>query len=376
MNVQSKVRAFSVRIRQQAAERFTSARPDGANDRQLSELDALRAAYVRLRQARNEVGQMPPAPNTFRARIGGFLVRFVQRMLFWYTPQIRRFQNETAAIADCAQNLFELQLRETAALSRQVQKMRGQIVCLESELASRHGGVLPSGNGAGPALIGGSSLDRLHFELQDRFRGSEAETSCKLGFYLGRIQALTPQIPIGNWLDLGCGRGEWLRIASGAGYPILGVDSNVVAVAYCQARELNVVNDDALHRLQTLPDKSLAVVTAFHFVEHCPLEYLAALIQEVVRTLKPGGLFIIETPNPANLKVGSHNFWFDLTHKRPIPAALLEAILEYFGLTGLERFPVNPVPEHERLPFGEIPFVQQLNEQLYGPQDYGLFGRR
>src|SRR5258708_1078149 len=39
-------------------------------------------------------------------------------MLFWYTPQIRRFQNETDAIADCAQNLFELQLRETAALGR------------------------------------------------------------------------------------------------------------------------------------------------------------------------------------------------------------------------------------------------------------------
>src|SRR5258708_4230486 len=249
-------------------------------------------------------------------------------MLFWYTPQIRRFQNETAAIADCAQNLVELQLRETAALSRQVQKMRGQIVCLESELASRHGDVLPSSNGAGRASIDGSSLDRLHFELQDRFRGSESQTSCKLGFYLRHIQELITGIPVGNWLDLGCGRGEWLTMASGAGYPTLGVDSNVVAVAYCQARELNAVNDDALHHLQTLPDESLAVVTAFHFIEHCPIEFLAALIPEVVRTLKPGGLVIVETPNPANLQVGSHNFWFDPTHRRPIPARLLEALLE------------------------------------------------
>ncbi len=74
--------------------------------------------------------------------------------------------------------------------------------------------------------------------------------------------------------------------------------------------------------------------------------------------------------------MGSHNFWFDPIHRRPIPAALLEAIIEYFGLTGLERFAVNPVPEHEPLSFGEIPFVQQLNKQLYGPQDYGLLCRR
>src|SRR5258708_12076441 len=185
-------------------------------------------------------------------------------MLFWYTPQIRRFQNETAAIADCAQNLVELQLRETAALSRQVQKMRGQIVCLESELVSRHGGVLPSSNGAGRAPIDGSSLDRLHFELQDRFRGSEAETSCKLGFYLRHIQELTTGIPVGNWLDLGCGRGEWLTMASGAGYPTLGVDSNVVAVAYCQARGLNCRTHERLPPLPSPPGPALARPPSLH----------------------------------------------------------------------------------------------------------------
>src|SRR5712691_3869708 len=110
MNVQSKVHAISVRVRQQAAERVTLALPNGANERQVSELDALRAAYSRMYHARNAVGQMPPSPNTFRARVGQFLVKCVQRMLFWYTPQILRFQNESAAIADCAGNLFELQL--------------------------------------------------------------------------------------------------------------------------------------------------------------------------------------------------------------------------------------------------------------------------
>jgi hypothetical protein len=74
--------------------------------------------------------------------------------------------------------------------------------------------------------------------------------------------------------------------------------------------------------------------------------------------------------------VGSHTFWLDPTHQRPLPAALLELIFEHFRLTGVERFPMNPATEQERLPFGEIPFVQQLNDWLYGPQDYGLLGRR
>jgi SAM-dependent methyltransferase len=376
MNVQNKVRAISVRVRQQAAERFALALPNGSNERQLSELDALRAAYSRLYQARNAVGQMPPSPNTFRARVGQFLVKCVQRMLFWYTPQILRFQNETAAIAGCAGNLFELQLAQTADLNRQVKKMRGQIASLEGELASRGGDARHTPAEGAHTSIGGPLLDRFHFELQDRFRGSEAETSRKLGFYLRRIQEIIPQAPPGDWLDLGCGRGEWLALASGAGYPILGIDSNAIAVSYCQARELNAMKHDSLSYLRSLPNESLAVVTAFHFVEHCPLDYLVALVQETARTLRPGGILILETPNPANLMVGSNTFWLDPTHQRPLPAALLELIIEHFGLTGVERFPMNPATEQERLPFGEIPFVQQLNDRLYGPQDYGLLGRR
>jgi hypothetical protein len=38
------------------------------------------------------VGQLPPEPPTFRGRMGARLVKLVQRMLFWYTPQIVHFQ--------------------------------------------------------------------------------------------------------------------------------------------------------------------------------------------------------------------------------------------------------------------------------------------
>ena len=147
-------------------------------------------------------------------------------------------------------------------------------------------------------------------------------------------------------------------------------------MAHCCAKGLNAEQADALGYLRALKSESLAVVTAFHAVEHFPVGYFLALMQEAVRALQPGGLLIIETPNPANLLMGSFHFWNDPTHCRPIPPALLEFVYQYFGLKVVQRLDLNPPPQNERLPYDEIGVVHRLNESLYGPQDYGLIGRR
>ena len=183
-------------------------------------------------------------------------------------------------------------------------------------------------------------------------------------------------VPEGPWLDLGCGRGEWLAIAGEAGHTVVGVDSNPASVGYCQELGLNVAEEDALRYLRALPSQSVAVVTAFHVIEHCPAADLLALVRESVRALKPGGLLIFETPDPANLLMASHLFWRDPSHRSPVPMFLLELIFEYFGLTVIERLRLNRPPAAERLPFDELEFVQRLNEHLYGPQDYALIGCR
>src|SRR5271154_2634350 len=71
-----------------------------------SALSALYASY-RL------VGQLPPEPPTFRGRLSARLVKLVQRMLFWYTPQIihfqysalRAFEEQTKSIESVAAHL-------------------------------------------------------------------------------------------------------------------------------------------------------------------------------------------------------------------------------------------------------------------------------
>lgn len=39
------------------------------------------------------IGEQPPQPPTFRARLSAGLVRLVRRMLFWYTPQLTDFND-------------------------------------------------------------------------------------------------------------------------------------------------------------------------------------------------------------------------------------------------------------------------------------------
>jgi hypothetical protein len=95
--------------------------------RESEELTALRNTFGRLYQARNAVGQMPPGPNTIRARIGKYLIRLVQRCLFWYTPQIVRFQNETSNALDCVCNLVAWQLERSAALEKENRKLCAEL---------------------------------------------------------------------------------------------------------------------------------------------------------------------------------------------------------------------------------------------------------
>ena len=81
-------------------------------------------------------------------------------------------------------------------------------------------------------------------------------------------------------------------------------------------------------RNQTLPP---AVVSAFHLVEHVPIDYLIDLLNECYRVLAETGLLILETPNPENLTVGTWSFHMDPTHNKPLPPLLLEFLVQNAG---------------------------------------------
>lgn len=173
--------------------------------------------------------------------------------------------------------------------------------------------------------------DSFYRAYEDRHRGSRELIKSRLRAYAPFIDPLALLYQPAAALDLGCGRGEWLELLGESGFDAFGVDIDDGMLAACRERGLNARQEDALKALQQLPDDSMALVSAFHVVEHLPFEFLRAVVREALRVLKPGGLLVFETPNPENLVVGSSSFYQDPTHERPIPPELLSFVVEHAG---------------------------------------------
>jgi SAM-dependent methyltransferase len=221
-------------------------------------------------------------------------------------------------------------------------------------------------------------LDEFYVTLESVFRGSETDIYDRLKVYLPYLEkaGIRPQQDL--IVDLGCGRGEWLRLLQSHHYQCRGIDLNSNMLAHCQQQGLDVVEMDALDYLKTLPDNSVAVITGFHIIEHIPFVQLIHLLREIKRVLQPGGLSILETPNPHNVLVGTNNFYIDPTHIKPLPSGLVDLLHRHLGFTSVEVLNLHPYDSSFLLQGqGELAELsERFNSHFYGAQDYAVIGQK
>lgn len=191
-----------------------------------------------------------------------------------------------------------------------------------------------------------SMNDEFYRAFEDRHRGTRDLIIARLAVYRPFIAPLKAIYPAGSALDLGCGRGEWLELLLKEGFSPLGIDRDAGMLRECLDRHLPAQRGDATAYLASVADDSQAVVTAFHVVEHLPFDQLRALVSEALRVLKPGGLLIMETPNPENILVATSNFYLDPTHMRPLPPQLLSFLPEYYGFARTKILRLQELTEH------------------------------
>jgi O-antigen chain-terminating methyltransferase len=173
-----------------------------------------------------------------------------------------------------------------------------------------------------------STFDYSAFE--DYFRGDPREILRKLSVYLPLVR----QLPFDDScpaLDVGCGRGEWLLMLKDNGIPSEGVDINSSFVAACRKAGLKVQEQDLFAYLDQRPDQLYSLISGFHIIEHLNLDQQQAFLATAYERLVPGGILLLETPNPENSTVGACNFYIDPTHVRPVPALLLEFLARQAG---------------------------------------------
>jgi 2-polyprenyl-3-methyl-5-hydroxy-6-metoxy-1,4-benzoquinol methylase len=134
----------------------------------------------------------------------------------------------------------------------------------------------------------------------------------------------------GPVLDIGCGRGTFLEVLSGAGIEALGIDSSEESLAICRKKGLQVERHDARDFMACTP-RQFGGIFCSHVIEHMDYAEAMELLALCHRKLRPEGTLLLVTPNPEDLAIIAEVFWLDPTHVRPYPRLLLENMLRASG---------------------------------------------
>ena len=252
------------------------------------------------------------------------------------------------------------------------------------ELAGLLRSALARGDGAEQGLHS-AHVDASYLAFEHRYRGGEQEIRDRVGVYLPWLRQASPV------LDLGCGRGEALALMEEKGIECRGIDSSSAMVRCCAEQGLTVDLGELSQALTALEPKSLGGIVSFHVIEHLPPAAVDRLVQLAFGALRPGGVLLLETPNPLSLSVTARSFWLDPTHVRPVHPDTLRVCYENAGFVDVEQIDQRPYPEEERLPELSLEGLDgqsreladrlnrlrdALDDLLFGYRDYALIGVR
>lgn len=260
---------------------------------------------------------------------------------------------------------------EQALLREQIARASDRFSAIEQRIAA-----VPPAPGSSATHEPDSSLfPSWYLALENSLRGGMSDIEARLERYLPYLACAQVGQPGWPVLDLGCGRGEWLRLLRKRGLLARGVDTNPAMLDEARKEGLDVSNVDLITALRSAEASSVGAVTAFQVVEHLDQNTLLALFQQALRVLQPGGVLLLETPNPENLQVGAYSFWLDPTHVRPIPPPLLAHSASYFGFIDVAIVRSNPWREDLRLD-AEGDAARHFDKLMFSGQDYALIARK
>lgn len=230
------------------------------------------------------------------------------------------------------------------------------------------------------AAIGGPGVASELFNyvaFERRFRGDpETIIEMQTDRYRDLLAAHAPVV------DVGCGRAELLEALQADGISCIGVDTDSGMVAEARARGLDVRHTDVVAFLEAAEDHSLGSVFSAHLAEHLELDVLIRFLELSVRKLRPGGVFVAETPNPASLIVLGNSYILDPTHVRPLHPSLLAFLCETAGFRHVQLEYYSPATSYQldQIRDADGPDwlrtinanSERLNEVLFGPQEYAV----
>ena len=224
------------------------------------------------------------------------------------------------------------------------------------------------------------TYDEIYFMLEENFRGTDEAISERQDFYQKRLSEHHESLgnKKGYYLDLGCGRGELLKLLRDNDIPVKGVDNSSRMIEHCKKRGLPVVLDNGLDYLKNLPDDHLRGIISLQVIEHLSIREMFEFFALSRQKLQPGGTLIVETVNPESV-YALRWFYMDYTHNRPLPAPLVRFFFLAAGYDKVDVFLRSPVEGWKQLGItGKKGVIDdnfhKLNNFLFGYQDFAVQG--
>ena len=187
-----------------------------------------------------------------------------------------------------------------------------------------------------------------------------AAVSAKQRVYLPYLnRELTERHP---FLDVGCGRGEFLRILADEGIRAIGVDVNPVGLESLEKAGFEVVEQDLLAFLAA-DARTFAGASVLQVAEHLTADAIERMLSLLAARLAPGAVLIVETPNPLSPFALSH-FHTDPTHIAPIPPERLRFSIEAAGFEATRTLFQAKVPV--QTPMGADPCAYYMDYAIIG----------
>lgn len=251
---------------------------------------------------------------------------------------IRRFKNLIKRLLMAKQNTSQCSLQNTL------------LVDIQPYMVKRDG-------------IDVDDADAFYLAFENTFRGSEAAVTKKQEKYLSYIKEAYKNGGSRHiLLDIGCGRGEFLKLLKKVNVPAKGVEINSMVYRNLKAENIDVELIDANKYLENIGENSVFGISAFQIVEHLSQEYFKKFLRIAHEKIIPGGIIILETVNP-KCSVALSNFYLDPTHVRPNHPELLKFLLEWYGFSQVkilfsqlcpENFWIEGAPQHAYMDYAVI----------------------
>ncbi|EWY41506.1 hypothetical protein N825_27800 [Skermanella stibiiresistens SB22] len=194
-----------------------------------------------------------------------------------------------------------------------------------------------------PALIDAPDWDTYYYAFEKLFYRSAAVVHQQRA-YLPYLEPVDRSL---KFLDLGCGRGEFMGLLKGAGIPTLGVDINSRNAERLREDGHDVVLGDALEFLKGSKD-TYSGVALFQVIEHLSADYLRTLFETAAGKLASGGVLIAETLNPLS-PIALNSFYMDETHVKPLPPEMVAFLMEWSGFVVERILYTAPIPPEHRV---------------------------